>query len=282
MKQYLELMRKIKRDGDKWRPTRNGETVALFDQQLRFNMGSGFPAMTTKKLFFDAVKAELLWFLEGSTDNNRLKEIAGRDLKIWDGDAQQHFDKGKAEFLGDLGPVYGKQWRSWKTADGRTVDQLQDAIERLKKDPFDRRIIVTAWNPGEIEQMALPPCHLMFQFFVTTDKKISISMRQRSCDMFLGVPFNIASYALLLHMVAHVTGFSPHECIIEFIDAHIYRPHLKAVNTQLRRKPFMLPSLRLNPDVKEIDKFKMEDIQLVDYQCHPHIPAPLLTQDIKK
>lgn len=275
-------MKKIKRNGDKWRPTRNGETVALFDEQLRFNMVNGFPAMTTKKLNFEAVKAELLWFLEGSTDNKRLKEIAGRDIKIWDGDAEQHFDKGKAKFLGDLGPIYGKQWRSWSTADGRTIDQLRDAIERIKKDRFDRRIIVTAWNPGEIDQMALPPCHLMFQFFVTTDGKISISMRQRSCDMFLGVPFNIASYALLLHMVAQVTGFSPHECVIEFIDAHIYKLHMKAVNTQLKRKPFLLPTLWLNPEVKDIDKFKMEDITLIDYKCHPYIPAPLLTQDIKK
>ncbi|MBI2047803.1 MAG: thymidylate synthase [Parcubacteria group bacterium] len=282
MRQYLNLLQEIKTNGDGWRKTRNAETKALFAKQLRFHMNDGFPAMTTKKLFFELVKAELLWFLEGSTDNRRLKEIAEQDVKIWDGDAQQHFDKGKAKFLGDLGPVYGKQWRSWRAPDGRKIDQLRDVIDRIKKNPFDRRLIVSAWNPGDIEYMALPPCHLMFQFFVSTDGKLSLSMRQRSCDMFLGVPFNIASYALLLHMVAHVTKLTPGECVLDLIDAHIYKEHLGAVNTQLAREPLPLPRLWLNPDIHDIDAFTMKNIRLEDYNFHPHIKAPLLTQDIKK
>lgn len=271
MKQYLTLLKHIYDTGTDVE-TRNGMTRKVFAQQLRFNLEEGFPAMTTKKLAFNMMKSELLWFIEGSGDDNRLKEIAGTESTIWTANAEAEYWKPKAKFDGDLGRVYGVQWRHWRRPDGTEVDQLHDVIERIKKDPHDRRHVVTAWNPGEIEQMALPPCHMLFQFFVADDK-ISIHMVQRSCDMFLGVPFNIASYALLLSMVAQETNLKPHECILTLNDAHIYHEHFDAVQEQITRVPLQLPTLWLNPEITDIGTFKMNDIRLEGYTSHPPIKA---------
>lgn len=287
MKEYLDALKETMDTGID-RTGRNAVTRAIFSKQLRFDLQDGFPAITAKFLPMKSVAAELIWFIEGSTDVNRLKEIAGFDISIWDGDAKQHKEKGKAKFEGDLGPVYGKQWKSWACADGREIDQLKEVIDRIKSDPYDRRLIVTAWNPGEIEDMALPPCHMSFQFFVTPEKGksepkyLSLSMLQRSCDMFLGVPFNIASYALLLSMVAQVTGLEPKECVVTLVDNHVYFQHFNQVEELLKRKPFALPNLWLNPEIKNIDDFRMEDIKLLNYEYHPAIKAPLITQDLKK
>lgn len=274
MKTYNDVLQKIMKEGVD-RVGRNATTRALFAIQMRFKMADGFPAVTTKKLAFKAVKSELLWFLEGSSDDNRLKELNGSERTIWTDNAQADYWKPKAKFDGDLGRIYGVQWRRWQTADGRTVDQIKEAVEKIKKSPSDRRIIVSAWNPGEIDQMALPPCHMLFQFFVANGK-LSLHMVQRSCDMFLGVPFNIASYSLLLHMMAQVTGTVADECILTLNDAHIYHEHFDAVKEQLSRKPMQLCTLRLNPDVKDIDGFKMDDIQLENYVSHPTIPAKMI------
>ena len=260
--------------------TRNGMTRALFSIPLRFSFEDGFPAVTTKKLAFKSVTAELLWFLSGATTTQELKEIAGFDLKIWDGDAKQHQEKGKVKSEGELGPVYGKQWRRWQSPHKQEIDQLGEVVRLLKKEPFSRRLIVTAWNPGEIEDMALPPCHMIYQFFATNDKRLSLHMYQRSCDMFLGVPFNIASYALLLSMVAHVTGFRPGECILTLGDVHVYHAHFEQAREQLTRNPLTLPQVWLNPNVSDIDDFTMEDIKLENYVSHAPIKAPLLTKDI--
>ena len=271
MKQYLDALKYIMDNGaDK--PTRTRvDTRGVFGMQFRYNMADGFPAMTTKKLAFNAAKAELLWFISGSSD---VKELQKLGCHIWDANAEADYWKPKARFEGDLGRVYGVQWRNWQAPDGRTIDQLQDVIERIKKNPYDRRLIVSAWNPGEIDQMALPPCHSFYQFSVA-DNKLSVHMYQRSCDMFLGVPFNIASYSLFLHMVAQVTGLEPGEFVHTLGDAHIYHNHFDQVKEQILREPFPLPKLRLNPEVKNIDDFKMDDIELVDYQCHPGIKAPM-------
>ena len=271
MKQYLDALKYIMDNGaDK--PTRTRvDTRGVFGMQFRYNMADGFPAMTTKKLAFNAAKAELLWFISGSSD---VKELQKLGCHIWDANAEADYWKPKARFEGDLGRVYGVQWRNWQAPDGRTIDQLQDVIERIKKNPYDRRLIVSAWNPGEIDQMALPPCHSFYQFSVA-DNKLSVHMYQRSCDMFLGVPFNIASYSLFLHMVAQVTDLQPGEFVHTLGDAHIYHNHFDQVKEQILREPFPLPKLRLNPEVKNIDDFKMNDIELVDYQCHPGIKAPM-------
>jgi len=213
--------------------------------------------------------------LEGSGSDQRLKEIMGKDRTIWTDNAEADYWKPKAKFPGDLGRVYGVQWRKWAKTDGTTVDQIANIVSKLKADPNDRRLVVTAWNPGELDQMALPPCHMIFQFFVANGK-LSLHMTQRSCDMFLGVPFNIASYALLLAMVAQVTGLEPYECVLTLNDAHIYHEHFDAVKEQLAREPMKLPKLWLNPEVKDIDKFTMEDIKLVDYEHHPTIKAPMI------
>ncbi len=271
MRQYLELMRDIYDHGFDVQG-RNGATRKVFARQLRFNLEEGFPAMTTKKLAFSMMKSELLWFIEGSGDDNRLKELAGTEKTIWTANAESDYWKPKAQFPGDLGRVYGVQWRHWRKQDGTEVDQLKEVIERIKTMPHDRRHVVTAWNPGELELMALPPCHMLFQFFVA-DGKLSVHMVQRSCDMFLGVPFNIASYALLLSMVAQVTGLKPHECVLTLNDAHIYHTHFLAVEEQLAREPLPLPTLWLNPDVTDIDRFTMDDIKLVGYESHPPIKA---------
>lgn len=257
------------------REGRNGVTRALFGIQMRFNMGDGFPAVTTKKLAFAAVKSELLWFIEGNSDDNRLKEIVGKDATIWTANAQAPYWKNKAHLDGDLGRVYGVQWRRWRKADGTEFDQLADIIERIKTDPGSRRLVITAWHPGDLEEMALPPCHMFYQFFVANGK-LSLLMHQRSCDMFLGVPFNIASYSLLLHMVAQVTGLQPGEFIHSFGDAHIYQEHFDVVQEQLAREPLALSTLRLNPEIRDINAFCMEDIELENYQHHPPIKAKMI------
>jgi thymidylate synthase len=272
MKNYLDALKKIMDEGTD-RPDRTGVgSRAIFGVPLRFKMADGFPAMTTKKLAFESVKAELIWFLSGSSDNKKLNEMG---CHIWDGNANSDYWKPKAKFEGDLGRVYGVQWRSWKSPYNDTpIDQIKNVIEKLKTSPNDRRMIVSAWNPAELDMMALPPCHLLFQFF-SVNNKLSLMMYQRSCDMFLGVPFNIASYSLLLHMVAQVVGMEADECILMLADAHIYLNHFDQVKEQLSRQPHALPKLWLNSAVKKIDDFKMEDIKLENYTFHPSIKAPM-------
>lgn len=272
-KAYLEALTDIMDTGID-RTGRNGSTRAKFAIQMRHNFKDGFPALTSKKLAFKAVKSELLWFLEGSGDDNRLKELNGSEKTIWTANAEADYWVPKAKFPGDLGRVYGVQWRKWQKPDGTTVDQIARVVDKIKNDPNDRRLIVSAWNPGELDDMALPPCHMMFQFFVADDK-LSLHMVQRSCDMFLGVPFNIASYALLLAMVAQVTGKVPHELVMTLNDAHIYHDHFDAVKEQLTREPLPLPTLWLNPEVTDIDSFTMDDIKLVDYKSHDAIKASM-------
>ncbi len=288
MRQYLDLLEDIMENGAD-REGRNGWTRAVFARQLRFNLADGFPAVTTKKLAFKMMTGELLWFLEGSGDENRLREIMGRDWTIWTDNAYADYWHPKARFDGDCGRIYGVQWRGWRSPAypdlGRKkpaeIDQLAEVIDKLKYQPTDRRLAVSAWNPGEIELMALPPCHMLFQFFVEPVNgslqpgRLSLHMVQRSCDMFLGVPFNIASYALLLSMVARVTGHAPGECVLTLNDAHIYHIHFDAVKEQLSRKPLSLPSLWLNPKVKTIDSFTMKDIKLENYQHHKKIAAEM-------
>ena len=257
------------------RKGRNGWTRGVFAVQMRFDLEKGFPAVTTKQLAFGLVKSELLRFLEGSSDDNRLKEISGKDRTIWTDNAEASYWKPKARFSGALGRIYGVQWRSWQKPNGKTVDQIARLIKTLRENPNDRRLVVTAWNPGELDEMALPPCHMIFQFFAAKGK-LSLHMTQRSCDMFLGVPFNIASYALLLSMVAQVVKMKPYECVLTLNDAHIYRAHFKAVAEQLKRKPLRLPKLWLNPKTKELEDFKMDDIKLENYKHHPPIKAKMI------
>jgi thymidylate synthase len=278
MKQYLDAVRNVLENGvDKEDRTGTG-TKAVFGMQMRFNMEDGFPAVTTKKLLWKSVVSELLWFIEGSDDERRLCEILhgtkDKEKTIWTLNANADYWKPKAKFPGDLGRVYGVQWRKWKNPDGKEIDQLANAIDLIKINPSSRRIIVNAWNPGELNQMALPPCHTFFQFFVA-DNKLSLQMYQRSCDMFLGVPFNIASYSLFLHMVAQATNLKPGEFVHTLGDAHIYNNHIGQVKEQLGRQPKPLPKLWLNPEIKNIDGFKMDDIKLEDYQYHPTIKAPM-------
>ena len=275
---YNDVLRDILETGSD-RETRNGMTRAKFAIQMRFPMSAGFPAVTTKKLAFKAVKSELLWFLamkgkERASDED-LKDLNGTDRTIWTDNAESDYWKPKVQFKGDLGRVYGIQWRNWKRPDGSTVDQIAELIEKLKKSPYDRRLIVSAWNPGELHDMALPPCHMFFQCFVDAGS-LSLHMVQRSCDMFLGVPFNIASYSLLLHMLAQVTGLKPHETVLTLQDAHIYHEHFDAVREQLSREPMALPELWLNPDVKDTDSFTMDDIRLENYVSHPSIKAKMI------
>ena len=264
------------------RKGRNGITRSLFAIQMRFDLSEGFPAVTTKRLAFKSVLSELLWFIEGSSDERRLAEIlhGTRDSEkktIWTANAHADYwkDRGFVEFDGDLGRVYGVQWRKWTNSDGEVFDQLKDVIERIKTDPYDRRLIVSAWNPGELHKMALPPCHRDFQFYVA-DGKLSLHMNQRSCDMFLGVPFNIASYSILLSMVAQVTGLEPGEAVFTFNDAHIYEEHFDAVKEQLEREPGELPYLWINPEVKDIEKFTMDDVKLENYKPQKTIKAAMI------
>ena len=279
MKQYLDALSHVLQNGLDRKDRTGTGTRALFGMQMRFNMEDGFPAMTTKKLPWKSVVSELLWFIEGSNDERRLAEILhgtkdDNKTTIWTANAQADYWKAKAKFEGDLGRVYGVQWRKWRNFDGKEIDQLKNAIDLIKNNPSSRRIIVNAWNPGEIEEMALPPCHAFFQFFVA-DKKLSLQMYQRSCDMFLGVPFNIASYSLLLHMVAQATNLQPHEFVHTLGDAHIYCNHFEQVKEQLKRSPLPMPILKLNNKIKNIDDFKMEDIELLNYQHHPPIKAQM-------
>lgn len=271
MKQYNDILKDIMENGVD-RKGRNGMTRAIFAVQMRFNLEDSFPAVTTKRLAFKQVLAELLWFLSGSSDNTELQKLG---CHIWDANADAPYWKPNARFEGDLGRVYGVQWRSWQSPDGKTVDQIARVIEKLKTDPGNRRLIVSAWNPGELDKMALPPCHMIFQFF-PANGMLSLHMVQRSCDMFLGVPFNIASYSLLLTMVAQVVDMKPHEMIITLNDAHIYHEHFEAVREQLSREPYPLPQLKINPNITNIDSFTMDDCELVNYQHHPTIKAPMI------
>jgi len=273
-KAYLDALKNIMETGVD-RTGRNGTTRAKFAIQLRHNFKDGFPVLTTKKLAFKAVKSELLWFLEGSNDDNRLKELNGSEKTIWTANAEAGYWTPKAKFPGDLGRIYGVQWRKWQAPDGTVVDQIARVVDKIKNDPNDRRLVVSAWNPGELDQMALPPCHMLFQFFVAGDQ-LSLHMVQRSCDMFLGVPFNIASYALLLAMVAQSTGKIPHELVLTLNDAHIYEDHFAAVQEQLTRDILPLPTLWLNPEITDIDSFTMNDIRLEGYESHPAIKAAMV------
>ncbi len=283
MRAYLDLLQKVLDEGVD-RPDRTGVgTRAIFGAQMHFNMANGFPAVTTKKLAFKAVKSELLWFIEGSSDNERLKELNGTGETIWGANLDAPYWKKFRAHPGDLGRIYGVQWRSWQAPDGQVIDQLANVIARIKdkEESFKRRLIVTAWHPGELDsheqdppKAALCPCHILFQFFVAGDK-LSLQMYQRSGDMFLGVPFNIASYSLLLHMVAQATGLVAHEFVHTLGDVHIYQNHFDQVKEQLAREPKKLPTLWLNPEVKDIDGFTMDDIKLENYEFHPPIKAEM-------
>ena len=262
MKQYLDLMRHVLEHGDeKTDRTRTG-TLSVFGWQMRFPLRDGFPLLTTKKLHTRSIIHELLWFLQGSTSVHYLKE---HGVSIWDEWADEK---------GELGPIYGKQWRRWESADGRAIDQITALVENLKNHPDSRRHLVTAWNPGEIDRMALPPCHALFQFYVA-NKRLSCQLYQRSADIFLGVPFNIASYALLTLMLAQACGYQPGDFIWTGGDCHLYLNHLDQAREQLSREPRTLPVMRLNPMIEDIFAFRFEDFTLSDYDPHPHIKAPV-------
>ncbi|UJS23230.1 thymidylate synthase [Thiothrix winogradskyi] len=262
MKQYLDLMRHV-RDHGVVKADRTGTgTVSVFGYQMRFDLSAGFPLVTTKKLHLRSIIHELLWFLKGDTNIRYLKE---NGVSIWDEWADQN---------GELGPVYGYQWRNWPTPDGRHIDQIAQVIAQLKHNPDSRRIIVSAWNVADVDNMALPPCHAFFQFYVA-ESKLSCQLYQRSADIFLGVPFNIASYALLTLMVAQVTGLQPGEFIHTLGDAHLYSNHLEQVELQLSREPYPLPQMKLNPAVTDLFAFTYDDFELVDYAHHPLIKAPI-------
>ena len=274
MKQYHDLLEDILNNGERKDDRTGVGTISVFGRQLRFDLSKGFPAITTKKLAWKSVVSELLWFIEGTGDERRLAEIlyGSRDTErstIWTGNAQAAYWTPKARYDGDLGRVYGVQWRDW-----RGVDQLANLIEGIKKDPNGRRHILTAWNVDELDQMALPPCHVLAQFYVSNGK-LSCHMYQRSVDVFLGLPFNIASYALLTHMIAQVCDLKVGELIISTGDTHIYSNHVEQVNEQLSREEYPLPLLFLNPDIKSIDKFSMDAILLFDYQSHGTIKADM-------
>ncbi len=262
MQQYLQLMRHV-RDHGLVKEDRTGTgTRSLFGYQMRFDLAQGFPVVTTKKLHLRSIIHELLWFLRGDTNIAYLHE---HGVSIWDEWADEN---------GDLGPVYGYQWRSWPTPDGGAIDQISQLLEQIKHNPDSRRLMVTAWNPADVERMALPPCHCLFQFYVA-DGRLSCQLYQRSADIFLGVPFNIASYALLTLMIAQVCGLRPGEFVHTFGDAHLYSNHLDQVELQLSREPYPLPTMKLNPDVDDLFDFRYQDFDLQGYRCHPHIKAPV-------
>ncbi len=262
MKQYLDLMRLV-RDTGTFKNDRTGTgTYSLFAQQMRFNLADGFPLVTTKKCHLKSIIHELLWFLQGDTN---IKYLQDHGVRIWDEWADEN---------GDLGPVYGYQWRNWPAPNGGSIDQISNLIQMIKTNPDSRRLIVSAWNPALVEQMALPPCHALFQFYVA-DGKLSCQLYQRSADIFLGVPFNIASYALLTLMVAQVCGLQPGEFIWTGGDCHLYANHMEQTDLQLSREPLPLPVMKLNPVVTDLLAFKFEDFELVGYQAHPHIKAPV-------
>ena len=282
MKQYLDELQYILDHGI-LRSDRTGTgTLSVFGRQMRFDLQAGFPLVTTKKMLWGSIVSELLWFLEGSTDERRLAEIRyekpRQELEgkttIWTANAQAEYWKPRAKYDGDLGAIYPKQWRRWRNSFGQEIDQIQLLIDGIKKDPSSRRHIVVAYNPGELDQMALPPCHAMFQMYVA-DGKLSCMMTQRSSDWFLGIPYNIASYSLLTHMVAQVCELEVGEFILSSADSHIYTSHIQQVREQLTRASYPLPRLWLNPEIKNIDDFKMCDIKILDYQSHSAISAPM-------
>ena len=262
MKQYLDLLKTILDKGTKKQDRTGTGTISYFGYQMRFPLSEGFPLVTTKKVHLKSIIYELLWFLNGDTN---VKYLQDNGVRIWNEWADEN---------GDLGPVYGYQWRHWRTPQGREVDQIKNLIEGLKKNPDSRRHIVSAWNPADVDDMALPPCHTMFQFYVN-DNRLSCQLYQRSGDSFLGVPFNIASYALLTMMVAQVCGFELGDFVHTLGDAHIYLNHLEQVKLQLSREPFPLPQMVINPNVKDIFSFKYEDFEIKNYQCHPTIKGEI-------
>ncbi|HDZ42009.1 MAG TPA: thymidylate synthase [Bacteroidetes bacterium] len=262
MKQYLDLLDHVLAKGVKKTDRTETGTISVFGYQMRFNLDEGFPALTTKKLHLKSIIHELLWFLKGDTNVKYLQE---KGVRIWNAWADES---------GDLGPIYGYQWRSWPAADGRHIDQVSRLIESLRSNPDSRRHLVSAWNVGDIEKMALPPCHILFQFYVANGR-LSCQLYQRSADIFLGVPFNIASYSLLLMMVAQVTGLQPGEFVHTFGDAHIYLNHIEQVKEQLTREPYELPQMKINKDRKSIFDFEYEDFELLNYIAHPHIKGDI-------
>jgi len=258
MKQYLDLCRRVLSEGVRKEDRTGTGTISVFGHQMRFNLEEGFPLLTTKKLHLKSIIYELLWFLRGDTNVRYLQE---HGVRIWNEWADEN---------GELGPVYGHQWRSWPDYDGGRIDQIADLVEQIKKNPDSRRLIVSAWNVAEVNKMALPPCHTLFQFYVA-DGRLSLQLYQRSADIFLGVPFNIASYALLLQMMAQVTGLRAGDFVHTFGDAHIYLNHIEQVKLQLTREPRPLPQMLLNPEVKDLFGFQYEDFELRGYDPHPHI-----------
>jgi thymidylate synthase len=262
MKQYLDLMRQVRDHGHRKDDRTGTGTLSIFGHQMRFDLADGFPLVTTKKLHLRSIIYELLWFIRGDTNVRYLRD---NKVTIWDDWADAN---------GDLGPVYGAQWRSWPARDGSAIDQLADVISRIRSNPDSRRLIVTAWNPADVDRMALPPCHCLFQFYVA-EGRLSCQLYQRSADIFLGVPFNIASYALLTHMIAQVTGLKPGTFVHTLGDAHLYLNHLDQADEQMKRTPLPLPRLVIKRDVTSIDDFRFEDFEIVNYQSHPHIAAPV-------
>jgi len=260
LREYLDLMQHILDDGVEKEDRTGTGTLSLFGSQLRFNLQDGFPMLTTKKIHLKSIIYELLWFLKGDTN---VKYLQDHGVCIWNEWADEN---------GDLGPVYGKQWRSWRTSDSHTIDQIFKVIQQIKINPHSRRLIVSAWNVGEIDGMALPPCHLLFQFYVVNNH-LSCQLYQRSADVFLGVPFNIASYALLTLMVAQVCKLQAGEFVHTFGDVHLYKNHIEQARLQLTRKPYPLPQMRINPAIDSIDNFQYQDFELINYLAHPHIKA---------
>jgi thymidylate synthase len=260
MRQYLDLLEHILQHGTRKDDRTGTGTLSVFGYQMRFNLQDGFPLLTTKKLHLKSIIYELLWFLRGETNVRYLQE---HGVRIWDEWADEN---------GELGPVYGSQWRAWQAADGRTVDQITQVVQQIQKNPNSRRLIVSAWNPGEVDAMALPPCHALFQFYVA-EGRLSCQLYQRSADVFLGVPFNIASYALLTQMIAQVCGLEPGDFVHTFGDVHLYRNHLEQARLQITRQPYPLPRMQINREVRSIFGFRYEDFELLNYQAHPHIKA---------
>ena len=262
MRQYLDLLTRILEEGEAKGDRTGTGTISLFGHQMRFNLSEGFPAITTKRVHWPSVIHELLWFLSGDTN---IEYLIQNKVRIWNEWADEN---------GDLGPVYGKQWRKWESNDGRVIDQIEEAIDLIKKNPDSRRIIVSAWNVGELRDMALMPCHAFFQFYVN-DGRLSCNLYQRSADVFLGVPFNISSYSLLTCMIAQVCDLEPGEFIWTGGDCHLYLNHIEQARLQVSREPLNLPILRLDPSIKSIDDFRFEHISIVGYEHHPHIAAPI-------
>lgn len=285
MKQYLDLMKHVLENGVIKEDRTGTGTTSVFGYQMRFNLNEGFPLVTTKKCHLKAIISELLWFIEGSTDERRLAEIHYTDKReniigkntVWTANADnqgKNLGYTNTDTIKELGPVYGAQWRSWTNTYGKPIDQLTDLINQIKTNPDSRRLILSAWNVAEIDKMALPPCHTFFQFYVA-DGKLSCQLYQRSADIFLGVPFNIASYALLTMMIAQVCDLELGDFVHTFGDAHLYSNHIEQAKLQISREPFSKPSMKINPEIKNINDFKMEDFELINYESHPHIKAQM-------